>query len=102
MIFLSNLLFSIFILLKGESRLIDKSKFKTDWTDRLINVKFVPFENLVNLCCDNKLWTKLIQYYGVGCKFVNRKNISRRIIEARIFREVFSVEVVEAIGLKDF
>ena len=90
-------------LVEEESRLIDKSKFKTDWTDRLTNLSLVS-KKFNDLCCDNRLWKKLADYYGVGCKFVNgiidRRNISKRIIEARIFREVFSDEVVDAIGLR--
>ena len=97
-ILIEFIIFHIY-LVEEESRLIDKSKFKTDWTDRLINIKLVS-KKFSNLCYDKRLWTKLVEYYGVGGKFTNGKNISRRIIEARIFRDVFSVEVVEAIGLK--
>ena len=34
-------------LVEEENRLIDKSKLKTDWTDRLINIRLVS-KNLVN------------------------------------------------------
>ena len=90
-------------LVEEESRLIDKSKLKTDWTDRLANIRLVS-KKFSDLCCDNRLWNKLIEYYEVGYFrgdiLIDRKNVSRRIIEARIFREAFSVEVVDAIGLK--
>ena len=38
-----------------------QSKFKTDWTDRLINIKLVS-KKFSELCWDNRLWNKLIEY----------------------------------------